>query len=188
MIRRVVKVGGSLLKRKELVVQISRWTQHQSPAQNLFLFGGGDMINSVRDLDQIHSLDAKMAHWICVELLDASFNMADRWFSDWGSIQTTMEFCELVAKQPCLSNSIVKCTSFYHCGQAGELPQDWRTTTDSIAARLAVLSNASELVLLKSCPVDRQLSHGVMAEQGIVDEAFPGAAESIASVRVEPLA
>lgn len=188
MIRRVVKVGGSLLKRKNLVNQIADWTNEQSPAQNLFLFGGGEVIDSVRNLDRIHSLDPTMTHWLCVDLLDTSFTIASSWFHDWPAIRSKQQFRELMLQRPEQSNIILKCTSFYHRDQPGKLPIDWRTTTDSIAAQLAAISNASELVLLKSCPVDCRLSQQALADQGIVDDAFPDAAKAIASVRVEPLA
>ena len=188
MIRRVVKVGGSLLQRDDFVEKINGWTDHRSPAQNLFLFGGGDVINAVRRLDKIHTLNPKLTHWICVDLLNASFAMAQHWFADWRTIETTQQFGDLAAQQPWLSNVIIRCTSFYHQDQAGDLPMDWRTTTDSIAARLAMLTQANELILLKSCSVDEHLSYHAMANHGIVDLAFPNAAKSIASVKVERLA
>jgi aspartokinase-like uncharacterized kinase len=187
MIRRVVKVGGSLLKRTDLACQIRLWLDQQSVAENLFLFGGGEVINSVRKLDRIHSLEPAMAHWMCVELMSASFAIANSWFSDWRTIQTRNQFDRLLKQRPMASNCLVKCSSFYHRDQMGNLPQNWQTTSDSIAAWLAKLTKSSELVLLKSCPVEPGLSYAEMAELKIIDDAFPTAVQSIESVRVESI-
>jgi aspartokinase-like uncharacterized kinase len=191
MIRRVVKVGGSLLKRSDLAQQVFDWTERQTPAQNLFLFGGGDVINAVRQYDQVHALDSATIHWMCIDLLDVSFTVACSLWPRWRSVHSPQEFCKLTAEQPRQSNLIVKCDSFYYPAQTRalqtSLPLDWRTTTDSIAAFLAVQSDASELVLLKSCEVDDQLSHDEMAQHGIVDAAFASAVKPIASVKVQQL-
>ncbi|WP_160148093.1 hypothetical protein [Rubripirellula obstinata] len=191
----MVKVGGSLLKRKDLAEQIVCWTERQSIAENLFLFGGGDVINSVRQLDEVHCLDVSRLHWLCIDLLDVSFAVASSLLSDWNRIESQQQFRELVKQQPRKMNTIVRCKSFYHREREGSapgslanaLPWDWRTTTDSLAAQLAMETNARELVLLKSCEVDCRLSHQELARRGIVDAAFPNAAKSIASVTAQRL-
>ncbi|MEE2936795.1 MAG: hypothetical protein VYA84_12465 [Planctomycetota bacterium] len=67
------------------------------------------------------------------------------------------------------------------------LPHDWRTTTDAIAALLAIQTEADELVLLKSCEVECGFTPQQLAEQGIVDDAFPEIAEGISVIRIEKL-
>ena len=71
--------------------------------------------------------------------------------------------------------------------RAPVLPRNWQTTTDAIAAVLALLANADELVILKSCEIDPTLSLDQLAAKGIVDEAFPMIAGAVNAIRLERL-
>jgi aspartokinase-like uncharacterized kinase len=194
--RRVVKVGGSLLKRPGLAKLISRWIKAQPNAENIFLFGGGETIDAMRRLDEIHSLDIVKVHWICVDLLDASFCIAEQLLRNgherWNLIKTSDQFEQLRLQTPDAAehagNYLLQCGSFYRPDHCGSLPQDWRTTTDSIAAFLADQTNADELVLLKSCAIAPDLSIEQLAQQGIVDKAFPDASKHRSSIRIERIA
>ena len=64
----------------------------------------------------------------------------------------------------------------------GPLPESWDVTSDSIAARLAEIIAADELVLLKSAPAAPGLLHEIAAA-GYVDNFFPQAAEGLMRVR-----
>ena len=64
------------------------------------------------------------------------------------------------------------------------LPHDWTATTDSIAARLAILTSVSELVLLKSADPLPATSLGELAAAGYVDRHFPAAAAALPLVRL----
>lgn len=199
MIRRVVKVGGSLLTRPDLAQQVLHWTQSQPAAENWFLFGGGEVIDAIRRLDKIHSFDASSMHWVCVNLLDASFQIASQLLTrsqrqedsqprqGWNLITTPEQFQACCLKKPAAGNHLVQCSVFYHPHQPSSLPQDWRTTTDSIAALLADYCQADELVLLKSCSVDPTDSVTQLSMQGIVDEAFPMACKLLPVIRIERL-
>ena len=55
----------------------------------------------------------------------------------------------------------------------GALPHTWAVTTDSIAARAAVVYGAERLVLLKSVDVPAGTTWEVAAERGWVDRHFP---------------
>ena len=63
------------------------------------------------------------------------------------------------------------------------LPHSWDVTSDSIAARLAVLAGADELVLLKSGLPAGSLTLAQAAETGYVDRYFPVAAAGVPRVR-----
>ena len=66
---------------------------------------------------------------------------------------------------------------------AGEsLPEDWSATSDSIAARVATVLSAEELVLLKSAPPPADDVQSA-AKAGYVDEHFPRAAAALAAIR-----
>jgi len=193
--RTVVKLGGSLLLRHDLVRAINRWLQanrEQSFAtQWLFVVGGGSMIDAIRDLDRIRPGDPEEVHWRCVDLLQTTFDIVGNWF-DWNRIGSTEELNRANREGfPVERPTLVAVRSFYSPQIQSEaspsLPHDWRTTTDSIAARLAQRVAADELVLLKSCMIDQEQSIEELAQQGIVDEAFPRIARTLDSVRVERL-
>src|SRR5262249_29874251 len=59
------------------------------------------------------------------------------------------------------------------------LPRRWRVTSDSIAARMATLLGAPEVVLLKSITIPEGMSIVEAAHQGIVDLHFPVAAREL---------
>lgn len=194
-VRRVIKVGGSLLERPDLQDALTRWISRQpsgepSSIENLVVVGGGPLVDAVRDLDQLHPGDPEEIHWLCVELLDATFRLVSAWF-DWPTISTSEEFeqamrCGCTRERP----TLVAVRSVYHRHQVplpSELPCNWQTTSDSIAAWLARRSEADELVLLKSCSVDPAWKPEQLASCGIVDEVFPAIARGIAAVRVERL-
>jgi hypothetical protein len=63
------------------------------------------------------------------------------------------------------------------------LPHNWDVTSDSIAARLAVLACAHELVLLKSSLPRPEATRSEMAQAGYVDRYFPQAAVGVPIIR-----
>jgi aspartokinase-like uncharacterized kinase len=72
------------------------------------------------------------------------------------------------------------------------LPSSWDVTSDSIAARLAIVTGADELVLLKSVPPpDSDLqppsSLRQLAASGYVDRFFPELAAQVPRIRLVDL-
>jgi aspartokinase-like uncharacterized kinase len=191
MMRRVVKVGGSLLLRDDLLTALPRWLASQVDSETLIIVGGGELIDAIRNLDRVHGGDAVETHWLCVDLLDTTFRIVSGWF-DWDRITTPQAFQEGITSGFSLpSPTLVSPRAFYTRDQVDgsiiTVPLDWRTTTDTIAALLALRTAADELVLLKSCEVDPAASLNQLAAKGIVDEALPTVQFSIGSIRVEQL-
>jgi hypothetical protein len=62
----------------------------------------------------------------------------------------------------------------------GALPHSWGVTTDSIAARAAVVFGAERLVLLKSVDVPPNTPWSGASANGWVDEHFPRIAATLA--------
>lgn len=188
--RRVVKVGGSLLDRQDFPRSLVAWWEQQQPAETLLVAGGGDVVNAIRDLDATHSLDPVETHWLCVDLLDATFRLMSQWFP-WPTITSAEQLQRwLQPGFPSDQPTLVAVGSFYsrqHASVRETLPQNWQTTTDSLAALLAGMIDADELVILKSCEVDPALTAAELSAQGIVDEAFPRIASRLRRFRVEPL-
>ena len=201
--RRVVKIGGSLLKSPGLTSRLSQVQDLDSSANTLVIIGGGDLVNAVREIDQVANLDATETHWLCVDLLTQTFNIMKHQI-DWPVIETVEDLLQWIEHPPSpATTTLVRVDTFYHRPSAREtakiqkpinaddwvrLPHNWETTTDSIAALLAKIVGAEELILLKSCSVPSQDTPTVLAEKGIVDQAFPDASEGISRVTVRKLA
>ncbi len=64
-------------------------------------------------------------------------------------------------------------------GRPGALPHSWSVTTDSIAARAALVFRAERLILLKSVDVSPGTSWDVAAVNGWVDTHFPQIAQAL---------
>jgi len=187
--RRVIKIGGSLLLRDSLAETIQGWAVAQPPAETIAIVGGGELIDAVRRLDAAHHCDQAWVHWQCIGLLRTTFEWLGSQLKDWQLHSTIEHFenlrrpSEMSSFTPASGFHLVAVESFYHVGVDSPLPLDWTTTTDAISAWLAVLLDADELVLLKSCDVDESVSLDQLATQGVVDRAFPILAGDLRSVR-----
>lgn len=194
--RRVIKVGGSLLLRPDLVEALPSWLEQQSPTQNLVVVGGGELIDAIRHLDQQKPASPAEVHWRCVDLLQHTFEITASWFGEWATFDSPngqADFMELLDAEQQRGDSpdhhpatLVSVRSFYGPDSGSTLPLTWETTTDSIAAELAIRIDADELVLLKSCRVNSQ-SVDDLARAGVVDRSLPMIAPSVRSIRIERL-
>ncbi|MEM7479301.1 MAG: hypothetical protein AAF483_30320 [Planctomycetota bacterium] len=182
---RVVKVGGSLLDLPDLASRIDQWLESQPPLDNYFIVGGGEMVEAVRVLDRIHSLDEEFAHWFCVDLLNGSSKIMHQICPKMDLIKSEEFLGSIFERRGTVPDAkgtktfLVQPSAFYrnrnsqNCG----LPSSWATTTDSIAALLCNRLNAQELVLLKSQkPPETQAELENLAASGYVDASFPLAA------------
>jgi aspartokinase-like uncharacterized kinase len=165
---RVVKLGGSLLSRRTLAEDVRRWLGRQTPAATLVIVGGGPLIEAFRTLDRIHALDATAMHWRCVAALRSTFEIVAERFPEWRPVEDLATIDRGTASPV----QLLPIDRIYHPGAGAPLPCDWRTTTDAIAAWIAQQLNASEAVLLKSCPIPSGASLEQLAAAGIVDDAI----------------
>lgn len=185
--RRVIKIGGSLLLRPDLPHVLLQWFGNQREAENLVVVGGGELIDAIRKLDQLRPGDPTETHWRCVELMETTRQIVSIWF-DWDSVLTSEEMNDRLTTRFSLDRpTLVAVKSFYDRNAHCDAPTDWRTTSDTIAAILATKVKAEELVLLKSCTVDQNASIVLLTELGIIDAAMPAFAAKLNSVRVEQL-
>ncbi|MFN3191004.1 MAG: hypothetical protein ACE361_10815 [Aureliella sp.] len=193
--RRVIKIGGSLLSCPDIGERFANWLQGQHEAQNFLIVGGGDAVESMRHLDAVHHFAQAEVHWWCVSLLSTTAKVAAR-LLDVGIIDSPDALERCLAHTPTSESLVVDVNTFYTPGSAGlrsplrgvsgrldELPESWKTTTDSISAYFTVQTQISELVLLKSISAaDDDMDS--WSREGVVDEFFPDVARQIASVRL----
>ena len=191
--RRVVKIGGSLLLRDALVEDLETWLAKQLRSETWIIVGGGELIDAVRNLDQIRPSDPRRVHWRCIDLLATTLQTVADWFPGWRLIQSPEQFQKAQSRVPDADSTplLVAVDAFYRPGSpvTDALPETWDTTTDSIAASLAEIIRADELVLLKSCEVTKGATLAALAQAGIVDRSLPETVQRYrpAHIRVERL-
>ncbi len=186
MLFRVIKLGGSLLDYPELVPALRRWLAKHPADKNLIVVGGGGVIEAIRSLDKIHRLNAHFVHWKCVELLRHTAEIASHLFPEFAMVSTAEQLEATTKGTASRLTAIVQVPTFYSQERPHpDLPENWNTTTDSIAALLACELAAQELVLLKSVqPEAGTTSLAAWAGAGLVDECFPKIAGKIPRVRM----
>jgi 5-(aminomethyl)-3-furanmethanol phosphate kinase len=187
MIQRVVvKIGGSLLTRPGLPRRLPVWLRERFPdSQVNVVVGGGAMIDAFRQLDAIHSLDAVEMHWRCVRALRHTAEIVAGWMPDAVWIDNSASYAAHVRDWRSGDRHlgglfVIAVDAFYGPHSDVPLPCDWSTTSDSIAAWLAIQMEASRLVLVKSCAIPEASDLGRLASLGIVDPCLPSLAGGLA--------
>ena len=182
--RRVVKLGGSLLDEPNLRTTMQRWLSSEPAAVNLFVVGGGEIVEACRTLDAIHEFDASEIHWLCVDLMHVTAQLAQRILGGVPLIETPGGLQALDGSDPGSELRIVSPHAFY-CRElnSSDLPTNWDTTSDSIAAFLARVVRADELVLLKSAEHPAIAARNQWSQLGFVDAAFDKASQTLRQVR-----
>ena len=179
---RVIKLGGSLLDWTETPAKIREWLSRQPPMYNVWLVGGGNLVETVRDWSHLFPLDEAIAHQWCLDLMNINRRLVGSWFPEWRTIDQLDVSCLGMS----VSNVLLDFSGWLNQFECPEdrLPESWCVSSDSCAAYFANAAAATELVLLKSCdvPVDQELRS--LARAGIVDELFPKFAQSIPALRL----
>lgn len=178
----VVKVGGSLYDLPDLVLRLQNWWlawRKQVPESDfLFVPGGGRTADVIRHFDQVHQLGEVRAHHLALLALRLNacllFNLAvvDGFIDSpekatWGLSDPDIEIFQLKALD---TAAFAAWDDRAHPEDA--LPHCWAVTSDSIAARAAVVFGAEHLILLKSVTIPEGMDWEEAAEHGFVDEWF----------------
>jgi len=180
---RVVKAGGSLFGFTRFAAAFHRWLAQQSPAVNVLIAGGGKLADAIREADSAWGLGEEAAHWLCVEVLGVSARLlatrlpACGWETDWNRLLPRLDASE--GRQPTIFSPVQFLREIEATLPPRPLPHTWGVTSDSIAARIAQVLKASELVLLKSADPPEQAT----GQPPYVDDYFVTAAYSLKRVR-----
>ena len=184
MLRRVVKLGGSLLDWSDWRWRFEAWLADQPPAENFLLPGGGALADAVREINALYPISEVAAHWLCIRAMSVH---AAQLAARWPSARICRSLRELDGMPAAVGLVIVDPWPIlqdeepHYPGQP--LPASWDVTSDSIAARIAEIIAADELVLLKSAPAAASESLAELSQRGYVDAFFPQAAEPFKRIR-----
>jgi aspartokinase-like uncharacterized kinase len=168
----VVKVGGSLHDLPRLGERLRQWLDRLLTRRVLLVAGGGPAADWVRQLDCLENLGEERAHWLALRALSFTARvLAAR--LDQAVVIDNVDDRQLVWQEgrwPILD--------VYHFAAAdearpGRLPHLWDVTSDSLAARAALVAGIPALCLLKSVALPPGCTWMEAARQGIVDAMFP---------------
>ena len=179
----VIKIGGSLYDLPGLATLLPRWLAGLETRQVLLIPGGGKTADAVRNWDQLHGLGEERSHWLAIQALslNARFLAA---ILHGARLVDNLEACESAWHDGCIPILDPAAMLDADEGAPDRLPHSWNVSSDSIAARIAILTGAVRLILLKSADTDVRQTWGENAAVGLVDPLFPILVEGRLDVEV----
>lgn len=169
----LVKVGGSLYDLPDLASRLREWLAAEVDAgfDALLVPGGGAMLDRLRTLDRLHGLGEAKSHWLALRALTANAHFLAALLS---STHRKIEVRSPPRLEDKMSISILDVHEFARIDEerAGRLPPTWDVTSDSLAARAAVVFGAARLTLLKSVTIPAEMDWREAAARGFVDARF----------------
>ena len=156
----------------------------------LLIAGGGKLVDVVREIDRASPIDAEVAHWICIDLMDITARMLGALLPEIAVIDDFQQIESCVMRP----GATILCPGQFlrqiEPKFAGtRFAANWTVTSDAIAARLAIALNADDLVLIKTIlpPIARAgaLDDWItgLAASGYVDEFLPAITPELANLR-----
>ena len=178
----IIKLGGSLLGLPDLRSRLTNFIGDFSRSCSILICGGGGMVDQVRKWDNIYNLGEARSHWLALRTLSITARVVEK-------AVPGLELADSVESiEPLWKAGKLPVFDPYQFitevdeGSIDSLPRRWRVTSDSIAARMARVFKARELILLKSTTFPERMSMTEAAELGMVDEYFPTAARDVQRV------
>jgi aspartokinase-like uncharacterized kinase len=168
----VVKVGGNLYDLPDLGARLRLWLEQQATGQVLLFPGGGGMADAVRDLDRRHGLGEERSHWLALRALTVNAHFLAALLGN-AEVVTELPACVAAWRRGLVAVADPYPLALADEGRPGQLPHTWEVTSDALAARVALLLGARELVLLKSVCWPAETDWAEAARCGIVDPFFP---------------
>lgn len=160
----VVKLGGSLSDSKRLTAILKIVAAAQEPC--VVVPGGGSFADAVRAAHKKHRLPEPVSHRMALLAMHQTGMMLAAMNARLVPAETVAAIYQAIAEGRIpvwLPSKLVEGDK--------TITADWRTTSDALAARLAERLRA-EVLLVKSCRVDRSHSIARLVREGIVDPAF----------------
>src|SRR5579883_1104492 len=164
----VVKVGGSLYDLPDLGSRLRRWLVEQVDSRLVLVPGGGKTADVVRHLDRCHNLGEETAHWLALR-----------------SLTLNAHFLASLLPSACVTGNVERFQLHWNKNElpildvhefaradeqrSDHLPHRWAVTSDAFAARVAVVLQARDLVLLKSITIPSEIDWTEAGRTGFVD-------------------
>jgi aspartokinase-like uncharacterized kinase len=172
----VVKVGGSLFDLPNLGTRLVNWLVTLACREILLVPGGGAAADVVRAADRCHHLGEQPSHWLALRALSLNAHLLAVLLPRFSSAQVVEEIGACTGAWQNGFLPILDPLSFARQDEDrnGHLPHCWDVTSDSLAARVALVVQARELVLLKSVTIPPEITWEEAGHRGFVDAAFAG--------------
>ncbi len=180
--RVVVKIGGSLYDLPDLKNRLEALLQTLGSAIVWLVPGGGELAERVRELDRIHGLGEVRAHELALRAVTLN-----AWF-----LRALLPLAEITSalpweRAPVGSYWLLDGFAFWERDRhlPGTLPANWNATSDSLAARVALVSGATRLILLKSISFPEPIDWIAVERHGGIDPLFLSFVRQNPSLEVE---
>jgi aspartokinase-like uncharacterized kinase len=178
----IIKVGGSLFDLPDLGPRLRDWLAGQSIGDVLLVPGGGPAADVVRQYDRLHGLGEERAHWLALSALTLNARFIATLLPR-GVVVPDTRALDAEWRQGKIPVLDAHTFALADEGRPGCLPHCWSVTSDSLAARVAQVTGAGELVLLKSVSLPAGIDWTEAGKRGLVDAYFAKALGSSLSVR-----
>ena len=167
---RVIKVGGSLLQKTDLTQRFEQWFITQPKAlRNLVVVGGGAIVDELRAADERFHIPQATSHRLAIQAMSLTGHL-------FAELASGFKYRTTLPAETEAGNWVVDVASILTEDNSREvLPVGWHVTSDSIAAWLANLVDADDLVLLKAAEY-RYDALECAADAGFVDLYLPSIA------------
>jgi aspartokinase-like uncharacterized kinase len=178
----VVKVGGSLFDLPGLASRLAALLRVLERREIVLVAGGGFAAQFVRILDRDHRLGEETSHWLALR-----------------SLSLTAHALAAILPRSAVVGRVSECPRVWQAGglpvldpftfakddegRPGALPHRWDVTSDSLAARVAGVMGARELILLKSVTIPPEMGWAEASQCGLVDAYFAKAVGKSPSAR-----
>ena len=149
-------------------------------ARALLVPGGGPAADWIRDLDAQDDLGSERAHWLALRALTFAAHVLAQRVPGGVVIEEAADRAKAwrLGQVP-----ILDLHAFALADEArhDHLDHSWAVSSDSLAARVAVVTGIEELALLKSQAWPPPIDWSAAADQGFVDDAFPSVVAAAAT-------
>ena len=163
----VVKLGGSLAESDALIKCLNSVEQNYQRGEIVIVPGGGAFADQVRLAQQHWQFDDQTAHKMAIlamQQMALLFKGLKSHFAIAGSLTD-------IHQQLDQQKIVIWSPDIIELDNAG-IQATWDITSDSLAAWLAKILSARELILVKSAIIDPELSLQELAGLNVVDIAF----------------
>ncbi|HYV34619.1 MAG TPA: hypothetical protein VE988_02880 [Gemmataceae bacterium] len=168
----VVKVGGSLYSLPNLGRYLRTWLGTQLPRRVLIIPGGGPAADMVRHVDALDQLGEQRCHWLALRALTLTAHVLAARLPG-GCVIDNLDDRQKAWRRDQMTILDMHAFALADEARPDHLPHLWAVTSDSLAARVAIVAGIPELVLLKSCDMPADCDWQEAARRGFVDTAFP---------------